>query len=262
MKLFCCVVCFFIYIVLHAQVDTVSVHRDTLNTVISDTLIIYYIQEEPVTIVEKIEIRKPKDKKEYYLELFAAPQLFIDIKKARNNSSYLSKMDSLSEDLNAYSAGVSLFRFKKKKYSGVSLSFTRFRYKFHYTDVKGNYGEATNRFNYLNLSLQAGYKISKKNYILVPYGELQICELLSMAGFALQKENPLHVFRSNTILFYRKYNIALSIGTKFIWSLKGISLNIEPFITGSPFSYTAKDELYVQRRITGGIKIGIVNFLL
>ncbi len=236
---------------------------DTLETIVTDTSIIYVIRQKPVTILETVAILQPWEKKKYYLSVGASMFLFSENKKASaSHENYLSRVNDMTKNLYGYSIGGSIWRCEKKFYTGMGIDFLRLKQLFNFDPIPGLSFE--NRFNYANISFQSGYWYRKNKTIsYLFYGAINEQCLLSTAGFTLIKQytEPESAGRIYVEMNYKKYVTSFSAHVVCIVNFKPALLQIEPFFTLAPFSSTSKNEYYSVRRTFVGLKISIANKL-
>jgi hypothetical protein len=265
MKIVFCLFFFFLSYPLFAQTpDSLTEEGgDTLETIISDTTIIYIIQKAPVTIREKVEILKPKPKKLFFLSTNFSILTYSEKRKAITSyEEYLKKINSAISDYSGYSIGASLWKCRKKIYNGIGMDFLILKQHFSFSDAIVDNYKATNAFNYLVLNPQLGYWIGKgKKISCIGYGSIQGSYTLSYSGFTYDKTSPSIPYRINGIINYRKYLINFSANAKFLISLNKALIEIEPYVIIAPFSATVKNEAYSIRRTFIGIKFGLVHKL-
>lgn len=259
--------CFILFSLLYsflsiAQIpDLLSEERDTLETIISDTSVIYVIQAEPVTIVEQVEVVKPKSN--YYLTLHSAGFVFHEYRKAAASYElYLSKLEEATKSVFSYSIGLSLWKCPKKICTGYDVNFNRFIQRFEYNSPVEGYYHTNNYTNYFSLGILLGYWIHKEKKVsCLLSGNAQINNLLSYSSVTLSKADPTVSAAIRNEISYREYIPGFSLSSRFLIATGKQFIEVSPFITAMPVSATRKNEAYTIRRIIAGITIGISNRL-
>jgi hypothetical protein len=244
--------------------DSVSVEQsDTLETIISDTSIIYVIQAAPVTIREKVEILLPKNKKTYYQSIYFSLLKFSEYKKARSSyEDYLLNVNAATSNTLSYSVGTSIWQCPQKIYTGIGIEFIRLKQRFQYTDFANISYTAGNRFNYISGGIDLGYWLKKdKKISCIIYGKIHGQYLVSYTGFTLEKTNLSIAQRINLETKYQPYLVDFSLNFKFLFTLKTVFLEAEPYCSFLPLSATQKDEAFSVKRTFIGIKLGFAQKL-
>jgi hypothetical protein len=247
-----------------AQSDSLNAEKgDTLETIVSDTSIIYVIKQTPITIREKVEIVLPKEPKKFYLSIDFSLLHFSEYKKASaSHQDYLTKLNSATKNKLSYSLSSSFWQCPKKIYKGIGISFTDLIQEFDYTSTVGEKFTTNNRFNYVSFSIQGGYWFKKNNRIsCIAYAEVQGNDLISHAGYTINKVEFIYIDRLDYQMHYIKYGMSVSANLKFLLFIKEILLEVEPYLTFSPFSATPKNEYYSLKRSYIGLKLGVTNIL-
>ncbi len=250
----------------NAQViDSLSeVGGDTIETIVTDTSIIYVIKAPPVTIREKLEVLKIKLKPKYFFSTSFGLVQFFELKKAKSGyQEYLNKINSSTQNRLGYSIGISIWEHRNKIFSGFSFYFLHLPQKFeYYSKMSSKSYSIDNNSNYQSIGFHLGYvlKEKKKNAFIV-YGGIHLDNLLSYSGRTLIKKHPNKINQLKDEITYREYLMTFSINLKYIITTSISRFEIEPFILLSPFSATIKKEAYSIQRSFIGIKLGFNNKL-
>jgi hypothetical protein len=252
----------------------ISISKDTLETIVSDSAIIYVIQEAPVMIIEKVKVVKPKA--HYYLSLNISLLAFAEYKKARPSyEQYLSMVNDVTKNLPGYSFNLTLWKCPKKIYTEYSVSFTRLfqEFAFTYTDTftlnKHIYPEslgasqsATNNFNYLYVGSSLGYWAKKQHKIsYIPSGGISVANLLSYSSYTLSKEDPIHPESIRREIRYKEFIFDLALQIRCLIRSGKNLFEITPYCRFSPISITSVNAPYSVHRALFGIRVGFNNKL-
>lgn len=247
--------------------------RDTVEMIVSDTSITYIIEEEVVTVVEKITAVKPPAN--YFLSIYFSTLLFAEYKKALPSYEYyLAKVKEATGNLPSYSMGISIWKCPKRISTEYSLSFFRLQQRFTHTYTEaevdsnqfypadiGRKQSVINHFNYMNWGFSLGYwfnKTKKLSYVLS--GRADICNLLSYSSYTLSKED-LRVASLRNEIKYREFIMDFMLQLRAFYKTNTCMLEITPYLSASPFSSTASAEPYKLYRFMAGLKVGITNKL-
>ncbi len=233
---------------------------DTIETIISDTSIIYVIRAAPVKVIEKIEVVKPKAKSLYYLSNTVSLLYFLEFKKALPQyEEYLSKLNSVTKNQNGYSIGTSIWKCPQKTFTALSITYLRLKQSFNYSNqvTYVNY-KINNYFNYLEIGIHIGYILKKTNRIsYIISGGIHGCNTLSYSSKTLNKLDPTLIANIKDEIKYREFLMNMSLNLKLLFTTKNINFEVEPFILISPISATIKNEAYSIKRSVLGIKVGL-----
>jgi hypothetical protein len=236
---------------------------DSLETIISDTSIVYRIKRKPVVLKERVEISRAKKKKYIYQSFYFSLFQFSEYKKANASyEEYLSKVNTATTNELSYSIGTSIWQCPKKIYTGIGIDFIRLNQKFHYTSPGNQNYKETNRFNYAGFGFQLGYWLRKeKKASCIIYGKMNMQYLLTYSGFTYGKPDSLGIHRLKSTMLYQKYIAEFSLNAKFLFTLKTFLLEVEPYCSLLPMSATPSNESYSLKRTFVGLRLGFTQKL-
>lgn len=238
---------------------------DSLETIISDTSIIYKIIKKPFVLKERVEISKTKTRKrkEIYQSFYFSLFQFSEYKKANPSyEAYLSKVNAATKNELSYSIGTSIWQCPKKIYTGLGIEYIRLTQNFQYTSPSNQNYKEENRFNYAGFGFQLGYWFRKEKKIsCILYGKMNMQYLLTYSGFTYSKVDSLGVQRLKLTMLYQKYIAEFSLNAKFIFTLKTFLLEAEPYCSLLPMSATPANEAYSLKRTFVGLRLGFTQKL-
>ncbi len=247
----------------NTQKPSLNLTSDTLEGTSTDTSIVYIIKKPPVTIREKIEIQRTKNKQYYYFSLSAQGFIYAEkIKAHSGHEEYVNAWEASSNTLPSYGFGAKLWKAPKKTVLGIFFSGARIMQAFNYIDTTKTEYKLSNTYNhsyygiFLGRWLRKGEKIS-----FIPNGGLSFDYFISTKGLTIHKSDAQDVARLNRILKFNKYSASFHAGFTVLLLLKNSFLEVEPYIIISPFSATAKQEFYSLSRGFIGIRLALTNKL-
>src|SRR6478735_2415688 len=242
----------------------VSIQAQTIPSVIIDEeeeVDTVYMIEEPLVVEKSLVIHSEKTVK-FYLSGYAA---------AFSNFNYYIPCEGYEERLTQYkatidpsmnySAGITLSYSPNKIIFSGGLDYSAIREKFEYTDNDGIAYSSNNQFNYLDLSLTAGYWMGRENNrtSLIVSGGASYNHLLSQQGMIYDAKNKGSVIDVASSEKLRPGQYSLTVSCKLIFKPQSrMKYNIEPYYMGSIATITQDKYPYLQYYNRVGIRFGIM----
>jgi hypothetical protein len=234
--------------------DTILIRKKTRDTV--------YIKKAPVVIRQTFVLEEENKPviPEWMLDIYAGPNYFSSTRSSCGCPGYESFYDTLNK---AYAsspgiqAGLNISRLYKHLLFTGSLGFTSYREKFIYSDTSGNSYNMTDRYNYLDFALLAGYKIGSGRISWIPAAGMQASALLSQKGTTIN-----HADYSGQNLQeakpYHSWNYQVLTRSRFAYNYsEKISFYIEPGYRFDIRPITRDYIPFIQRRNTFSASLGL-----
>ena len=131
---------------------------DTLEGETTDTSIVYIIKKAPVTIREKIEIQREKQKQYFHLSWAFQGFIYSERRKAASgHEDYVKALNTKLTSLPSYSIGLRLWKAPKEYVYGISITSRRILQKFRVNDSV----IVTNNYNYGSIGIHYGKYFKK-----------------------------------------------------------------------------------------------------
>jgi hypothetical protein len=220
-----------------------------------------YYEEEPVIFQQKLIVHSEKQVKFYlsgYASLFANHNYYIPC------DGWESRVDqyktTIDPSLN-YGAGITLSYAPHKIILSGGLDYSVIREVFHYTDEENYSFESHNHFNYIDLSLTAGYWMGRDNKIasMIFSGGATYNYLLSQSGLIFDVKNAGSVIDVSDSEKLRTHQYSLTASCKFILSPQHrIKYTLEPYYMGSIATITQDKYPYLQYYNRMGLRFGVI----
>lgn len=250
----------FLYFLSNAQ-EPIKI--DTVETIITDSSITYVIKRTPVKIIEKVEIEKPKVKKNFYLSIGLSVLACREIQKASpGHEDFAAKVISSMGATKGYSVNSTLYRCPQKISMGLSVGFQRLFQEFKITDQEDVTYTTYLLFNSSAIGGQYGYwfkKADKTSFLIAGGAGVEI--LLSYSGFMHDKSGSDSLHRISLVVSYRQILPYISIHPKLLFNRKNYLIELEPYFVFIPTSATRRKEYYTARRSYVGIRVNLTNKL-
>ena len=241
-----------------------SVQAQTPASIISeeeeeiDTI---YFEEEPVVFQQKLVIHSEKQVKFYlsgYASSFANYNYYIPCE------GWESRLEQYKTTINPslnYGAGITLSYAPHKFVVSGGLDYSAIREAFSYTDENGTSFQSKNHFNYLDLSLTAGYWMGRDNKraSMLFSGGATYNYLLSQSGEILDVKNIGSVINVADSEKLRASQYSLTASCKIIFSPQHrVKYTLEPYYMASIATITQNKYPYLQYYNRLGLRVGII----
>ncbi|GAL82783.1 hypothetical protein MYP_9 [Sporocytophaga myxococcoides] len=232
-----------------AQIDTTNLStEDEVDTVI--------IKKADYVIRKEVYIDEPKEYTRF-LTIYGAPvyySSYYDV--CEDCKDFLTNQKRAADPLLSYRIGLNLSFTKEKIYITPGVAFTSVRERFIAGDFSEQYN-LVNHYNYLDVSLAAGYKVGdgKLNCVIQGYGV--VSRLIEAEGKIISTKDFTSVNSIKTDNF-KTYVFSLGLGFRLGYKLsERLQLIVEPGYRGNISTVIKSKTPYVQQRNFFSTEIGL-----
>jgi hypothetical protein len=232
-----------------AQIDSTNIStEEEVDTVI--------IKKADYIIRKEVYIDEPKEYSRF-LSIYGAPlyySSYYDV--CEDCKDFLTNQKRAIDPLLSYRIGLNLSFTKKKIYITPGVAFTSIRERFIASDSSEQFN-LVNHYNYLDVSLGAGYKVGTGKISCIIQGYGMVSRLMQAEGKIFSTNNFTSVIPIK-IENFKTYVFSLGVGFRFGYKLsERMQLNVEPGYRGNITTITKSKTPYVQQRNLFSTEIGV-----
>lgn len=231
-----------------AQIDSTKLSIEEVDTII--------IKKADYIIRKEVYIDEPKEYSRF-LTVYGAPVYYTSYYDVcQDCKDFLTNQKKAIDPLLSYRVGLNLSFTKKKIYITPGVAFTSIREKFIASDSLEQFN-LVNHYNYLDVSLAAGYKVGngKLSGIIQGYGI--VSKLMEAKGKIISTKNFTSVNSIETGNF-KTYVFSLGLGVRLGYKLsERLQLIVEPGYRFNITTVTKSKTPYVQQRNLFSTEIGL-----
>ncbi len=231
-----------------AQIDTTKYStEDDVDTII--------IKKADYIIRKEVYIDEPKEYSKFLI-IYGAPVYHLSYYDVCEDcKDFLTNQKNATDPLLSYKIGLNLSFERKKIYISPGVAFTSIRERFIVSDSLEQFN-LINHYNYLDVSLAAGYKIGNGKLSCIVQGYGVASRLLGADGkiFSTNDFTSVNPITNN----FKTYVFSLGLGIRLAYQLsERLQFIIEPGYRGNITTVTKSKKPYIQQRNLFSTDIGL-----
>ncbi|MBO9699471.1 MAG: hypothetical protein J7604_04630 [Sporocytophaga sp.] len=230
--------------------------KDSTNLSTEEEVDTVIIKKADYIIRKEVYIDEPQGNSRF-LTVYGAPVYYTSYYDVcQDCKDFLTNQKKAIDPLLSYRVGLNLTFKKKKIYITPGLAFTSIREGFVANDSLDHF-DLINHYNYLDVSLAAGYKLGNGKLSCIIQGYGIVSRLMEAEGKIISTKNFKSVIPIKTDNF-KTYVFSLGVGLRFGYNLsERLQLIVEPGYRGNITTVTKSKTPYIQQRNLFSAEMGV-----
>lgn len=230
--------------------------KDSTNLSSEEEVDTIIVKKEDYIIRKEVYIDEPQEYSRF-LTVYGAPVYYTSYYDVcQDCKDFLTNQKKAIDPLLSYRVGLNLSFSKKKIYLTPGIAFTSIRERFVASDSSDQF-DLVNHYNYLDVSLAAGYKLGKGKLSCIIQGYGIVSRLIEAEGKIISTEDfqSVNLIKTNN---FKTYVFSFGVGFRFGYNLsERLQLVVEPGYRGNITTVTKSKTPYVQQRNLFSTEIGV-----